>query len=233
MNGHEPKEVFMYCSKCGHPVKDGDQFCPNCGAPNPRAKAGFQNAANPTRVQPVYPPPKQEKSSHSLALIIVAIVAAAAIVFAALYFVLTRPRSRLSSEKPTKVTVNNYDSDGNKTSGTASDGSEGTSRSAANRSSHQIGNSEIFPTSSSTRLSSGDLTGLSAKTLNYARNEIYARNGRRFHSGELQSYFNNKSWYSGTVDPDDFDEDTLSSVEKYNVQLLKSHEDALGGYQVD
>lgn len=217
----------MYCSKCGHSVKDSDQFCPNCGAPNPRAETGAQSAMNPTRVQPVYPPPKREKSSHSLALIIVVAVAAAAIVFAALYFVLTRPRSRLSSEKTTKVTVNNYDSDGSKTSGTTSG-----SRSAANRNSHQISNSEIFPTSSSTRLSSGDLTGLSAKTLNYARNEIYARNGRLFDSSELQSYFNNKSWYNGTTLPDDFDEDSLSSVEKYNVQLLKSHEDALGGYQV-
>ncbi|WP_329887692.1 YARHG domain-containing protein [Pseudoramibacter sp. HA2172] len=217
----------MYCSKCGHSIKDRDQFCPNCGAPNPRAEAGAQSAMNPTQVQPVYPPPKREKSNHSLALIIIATVAAAAIVFAALYFVLNRPRSRLSSEKTTKVTVNNYDSDGNKTSGTASD-----SRSAANRSNHQIGNSEIFPTSSSTRLSSGDLTGLSAKTLNYARNEIYARNGRLFDSGELQSYFNNKSWYNGTTLPGDFDEDSLSSVEKYNVQLLKSREDALGGYQV-
>lgn len=224
----------MYCPKCGHTIKDSDQFCPNCGAPHPRAKAGFQNTTPPTRVQPVYPPPKQEKSNHSLALIIIAIVAAAAIVFAALYFVLTRPRSRLSSEKPTKVTVNNYDSDGNKTSSTTSDDSESaTSRSAVNRSNHAIGNSEIFPTSSSSRLSSGDLTGLSAKTLNYARNEIYARNGRRFHSSELQSYFNGKSWYSGTIFPDDFDEDSLSSVEKYNVQLLKSHEDALGGYQVN
>lgn len=130
----------MYCSKCGHSVKDRDQFCPNCGAPNPRAEAGAQSAMNPTQVQPVYPPPKREKSNHSLTLVIIAIVAAAAIVFAALYFVLTRPRSRLSSEKTTKVTVNNYDSDGNKTSGTASD-----SRSAANRSNHQSATAKSSP----------------------------------------------------------------------------------------
>ena len=37
-----------------------------------------------------------------------------------------------------------------------------------------------------------------------ARNEIYARHGRKFNDSELQAYFNSKSWYKGTVNPEDF-----------------------------
>ncbi|MFR9148557.1 MAG: YARHG domain-containing protein [Hungatella sp.] len=33
------------------------------------------------------------------------------------------------------------------------------------------------------------------EALRFAKNEIYARHGRRFHDSELQGYFDQLSWY--------------------------------------
>ena len=89
----------------------------------------------------------------------------------------------------------------------------------------------ILPDSTSEYLSSSDISGFSAKECNYALNEIYAREGRRFKATELQNYFDSKSWYNGTIDPDDFDNNyELSDIERANVELLKNAMDARGGY---
>ncbi len=65
-----------------------------------------------------------------------------------------------------------------------------------------------------------DLEGLSQEQLRIAVNEIYARHGRKFNSEELQTYFNSKSWYQGTIAPDQFDESVLNEVEKANIQKI-------------
>ena len=58
-----------------------------------------------------------------------------------------------------------------------------------------------------------------------ARNEIYARHHRKFDSADLQIYFDKKSWYSGTIEPSDFDEkNELSQIEKKNIDLIKKYE---------
>lgn len=96
----------------------------------------------------------------------------------------------------------------------------------------------ILPQSSTTALSSADIKSLSLRELNYARNEIFARHGRKFASQELQNYFNGKSWYKGTIEPSDFDAnymDRLSSTEKSNIELLKNEEysRSSSGYKLD
>lgn len=93
----------------------------------------------------------------------------------------------------------------------------------------------ILPQSSSQVLTSADISGLSLQQLNYAKNEIYARHGRKFDSPELQNYFNSKSWYQGTVSPSSFDNSMLSDVEKKNAEFLSNAEKAMdsNGYQLD
>ncbi len=68
--------------------------------------------------------------------------------------------------------------------------------------------------------------GLDAQTLRYARNEIYARHGRRFSDQELQAYFDGKSWYQGTIEPEDFEESLLSEIEKTNAELILMYENS-------
>lgn len=90
---------------------------------------------------------------------------------------------------------------------------------------NSIANSEyILPQSGSRILTYDDVSGLSLQEINYAKNEIYARHGRLFKSEELQNYFDGKSWYYGTIRPEDFQNSFLSDIESKNVEFLSDVE---------
>ena len=82
----------------------------------------------------------------------------------------------------------------------------------------------ILPDSGTRKLTNSDLEGLDANELELARNEIYARAGRRFNTDYIQDYFDDKWWYVGTIEPEDFTEDMLNDVEKYNVNFIRNYE---------
>jgi len=84
----------------------------------------------------------------------------------------------------------------------------------------------ILPTSSTAYLTSSDLTGMTADELQMAINEIYARHGRRFSTASIQEYFDSKSWYSGTISPENFDTSVLNSYETSNINLLLQTKEA-------
>ncbi|SDB45175.1 YARHG domain-containing protein [Butyrivibrio sp. INlla16] len=89
-------------------------------------------------------------------------------------------------------------------------------------------NDYILPESSTRLYTESELMGFTAEELRIARNEIYARYGRRFQDPELQSYFDSKAWYVGRFDPDEFDKfgnDMLSDIEKKNTDIIKKVED--------
>lgn len=77
-----------------------------------------------------------------------------------------------------------------------------------------------MPDSDQRVYSEDELLYLSSDDIQMAINEIYARHGRKFDDKSIQEYFNSKSWYWGTVEPDDFSDSVLSDVEKRNLQLL-------------
>lgn len=85
-------------------------------------------------------------------------------------------------------------------------------------------NDYILPDSASRVYTYDELSGLSKDELRLAINEIYARHGRMFDSAEYQNYFNSKSWYNGTIKPEDFSEDVFNTCEKSNIDLLSSIE---------
>lgn len=81
----------------------------------------------------------------------------------------------------------------------------------------------ILPESNTRKYSKSELSALSASKLRLARNEIYARHGRKFNDKSLQDYFNSCTWYSGTIDPATFDANInsyLNSYELANLQLI-------------
>ena len=85
----------------------------------------------------------------------------------------------------------------------------------------------IIPYSNTRYLTENDLRGLSEWELKLARNEIYARHGRRFKDPALQEYFDAQSWYTGLYDPEDFDKnhsDELSDLEKWNAEFILQYE---------
>ena len=70
-------------------------------------------------------------------------------------------------------------------------------------------------------ISLDSLRTLSAVDLILARNEIFARHGRRFATTWIQDYFDKQSWYQGTIAPEDFDPDVLNDVEHANVDRMQ------------
>ncbi len=86
----------------------------------------------------------------------------------------------------------------------------------------------ILEHSSDTYLTRQDLIGLDEYECKIARNEIYARHGRRFQDEELQAYFDSCSWYNGTIDPSDFKESELSDIEVANRQVIVAYEQEMG-----
>lgn len=84
----------------------------------------------------------------------------------------------------------------------------------------------VIADSQTRELTEQDLQGKSAWELRIARNEIYARHGRKFTDATLQQYFEGKSWYHGTIESDAFDEGILSAVEKKNAELISAYEKA-------
>lgn len=82
----------------------------------------------------------------------------------------------------------------------------------------------ILPYSSDRLLTDEDVYLLSKDELKLARNEIYARNGRKFKDSTLQAYFDAKAWYFGYIEPANFSESMLSDIERANVELIQSYE---------
>lgn len=87
----------------------------------------------------------------------------------------------------------------------------------------------IFSDSADRYLTEAEVRDLSLQELNYARNEIYARRGRKFDSAELQNYFNSKSWYDPRIEAEDFSEDCFNDYELENLELLVKMENSLKG----
>ena len=75
----------------------------------------------------------------------------------------------------------------------------------------------FFPNSNSRYLTDEDLAPYSYDELELAKNEIYARHGRQFVTQRIADYFNSKSWYQGTVDPDTFDAQQSSIFNEYEM----------------
>ena len=91
----------------------------------------------------------------------------------------------------------------------------------------------LLPTSSYTYLDQSVVASWPAQVVCYAKNEIYARNGRRFVSTELQNWFNMQYWYTPIYTPEQFSDGMLNQYETANVQMLSNREAALGMYQLD
>lgn len=95
--------------------------------------------------------------------------------------------------------------------------------------------SYIFADSDRRYLSQSEVNVLTLQAICYAKNEIYARHGRTFESQELTDYFSSKSWYCGTVLPEEFSPAVFNGYETANIDLLASTEEArqAGGYVLD
>lgn len=70
-------------------------------------------------------------------------------------------------------------------------------------------------------LTDSDVYQMTPEEIRIAINEIYARHGRRFKDAALQAYFDSQAWYQGSIEPEAFDENVLSQIEKDNIKFLQ------------
>lgn len=91
---------------------------------------------------------------------------------------------------------------------------------------HKRGNASYAGTNpyawlSQRKVCAADLRGLSGSELRIMRNAIYARHGYIFQSADLSRFFSQFSWYEPRYSNV---ESLLSSIEKHNVQEIRSWE---------
>ncbi len=95
------------------------------------------------------------------------------------------------------------------------------------------GSGYLLPDSSYAYITADEVAGWPSQALCYARNEIYARNGKTFESAELQQYFDSFYWYHGIYSPDQFTDSMLNVYETANIQTLLEIERSQGEYLLD
>ena len=88
----------------------------------------------------------------------------------------------------------------------------------------------MLPDSDKKYLTLDDLAGFTQEDCRIARNELYARYGRRFDDEALQAHFDSCDWYEGTISPEDFDDTVLNEYEMANRDLIVEYEE-LQGYR--
>lgn len=81
----------------------------------------------------------------------------------------------------------------------------------------------IIPESGQRYLSVEDISDMDTNKKQMAINEIYARRGRMFSTPEIQKYFDEKNWYSGTISPEQFSDDLLNEFERENIDFISTH----------
>lgn len=92
-------------------------------------------------------------------------------------------------------------------------------------------NDYIIPGSDTRRITEDDLEGLTEFECRLARNEIFARHGRKFDTPEIQEYFNSKKWYTdieNKIPSSEFSESMISKLEMDNANMITEYEKKMG-----
>ena len=90
------------------------------------------------------------------------------------------------------------------------------------------GEEYILPGSDTRIITKSDLEGLTKEEVKLARNEIYARHGRKFDDESLKAYFSQFDWYHPTIEPEDFEESMLNNYEVANRDFIVAYEEEKG-----
>ena len=215
-----------FCEKCGKEIKYGDRFCTRCGA---EVKFLPMTSVNekPTDI-------KSDKKSKKKLVVIISVASAVAVVLAvcAIVFVPKMFRNNENEQyKPLQtIEITTQQETTQQPSTTIQNTTEPESiddgsSDADDDYDDYYDEDYILPDSGTRKLTNSDLAGLDADELELARNEIYAREGRKFNTEYIQDYFDDKWWYVGTIAPEDFTEDMLNDVEKYNVNFIRNYEE--------
>ncbi len=229
------------CPTCGAPLEYNDLFCEECGTPcDPVPVDTLSRHSKSHSVQVIGRNILAETEFFKMvvATMFVILILALAMSF---YFLYKKNETTMVSRDSSSTSQSNsipsqpHETENTDKTDMSAPSNEDNTNDTEKLTEDYTNSDYILPQSTSRLLSSDDISELSLREINYAKNEIYARHGRMFHSSELQNYFNSKSWYHGTIDPDSFGESLLSDIEKRNAEFLATTEFSMNpnGYQLD
>ena len=91
-----------------------------------------------------------------------------------------------------------------------------------------VSDGQVFPDSSTRKITDEEINRLSLSEIQDAINEIYARNGYIFNGQEYRSYYERFDWYHGTISSERFNEiNEFNDIEYYNVEKMRVRRDML------
>lgn len=239
----------MFCTKCGAEIKDTDKFCQKCGNPVNNTKTPSMNSdmekavkAGQTRISSTQISKKNFKKKNVVAIIAIVIIISVGLVLGAFLHRNYSHKSKevvqfeqetetsetdVKTEENTEVPESETEQNmGNTVSGIKElyNNEENQNLASDSGALYENDGGYILPESSTKYLTKADLEGLTADKCRLARNEIYARHGRIFKDEAIQKYFESKSWYVGSIEPDDFQESMLNEYELANRDLIVEYE---------
>ena len=132
------------------------------------------------------------------------------------------------SSSNSQSTTTNYDQNVETTSPAQDNSDQDIYYEEADDDSYEYLDEYILPYSDSEYISYSELSGLSQTEVSLARNEIYARHGRKFTTDSIREYFETKSWYNPHINPDDFSESVFNKYEKENINTIVKYEKEKG-----
>ena len=194
----------MKCQYCGYELKGTEKFCPLCGI----------DFANPDKLKEKILLEKNKKKKWK---IIWGIIIILIIIFSCIG--VTSYNKQMVEKKAQQEAIQ-------KKREKEQRGAEEKVKKESEAKERKVAEF-IFPYSDTENLTESQLQSLSQDQLALARNEIIARHGRIFTDEPYKSYFESKSWYQGTIQPQEFDanyETVLNETEKVNIELIKTHE---------
>lgn len=237
----------MFCKKCGNAISKETKFCTRCGAPVINNKGEQPAKKNAVLINLFF---------VLLSLLIIAVIAGMGYFVITNFPSPFSSKKTVEQEETVWKTEKSKEEDKKKEDGnssTSSNEEEGSKLqipdseqpSQGEMQSNQSGQSEqngiqtsqpsdsasegfMISDSAMRYLAKEDLNGLNKEQLRIARNEIYARHGRKFKDEVLQEYFNSQEWYMPLIEADEFDKMVkLSDVERKNLDLIKSVENSM------
>ena len=215
---------MMFCPECGCELEKDALFCPECGTKVEQEEAESQVAEKTEPIKAVSKKSLEEKPanknvvaidkdktqagiSSKQKITIGIVIAVAVIVIAVVAVVLTSQPAEDTTQQDEATT---QEVQPEESANTQPDEQKTQSK-------------YILENSATKELTEADIAGLSDDEICKAQNEIWARHGRKFKNNWLQDYFNNQSWYSGTIEADEFlSKYSPTDVENKNAQFLNS-----------
>ena len=223
----------MKCQNCGRMFDDGPH-CPYCGTLNKitsvekYSEAKYEVRSKQIKRKEDKKQKKQMSEQFSLGMKAVFLLLSVVVTIAVMISIIGELHNQANLQ-PFHVTLNTKEAE--ETSRRAAVEIEKREYEKVEESSSDTGVVEdgyIIADSDSRYITAEDLKVLNRDELRYARNEIYARHGRRFNDKKLQDYFNSKSWYQGSINPDNFNESVLNDYEKKNAKMILEYEKSKG-----